>query len=270
MTNSHEDDRLDLFAKDGPPALPAGGAFVERAGARLWHAGFGEGPAVMLLHGGMGNANNFGHQVPALVQAGYRVVAMDSRGHGRSSWDGGPFSYTQMAEDAFAVLDRLGVGRAAVVGWSDGACTGLAMAKAAPERVAGVFFFACNVDGTGTLPFAMTETIGNCLTRHQKDYAALSPQPERFDEMSAALQAMQASQPDYSAADLRSISVPVTVAQAERDEFIRGEHARHIAATVPGARFVEMQGVSHFAPVQRPAVFNGAVLAFLAEMLSGE
>ncbi|MET0437869.1 MAG: alpha/beta hydrolase [Devosia sp.] len=263
MEDTFQDDGLDLFAQDGPPALPAGGEYLERDGARVWFASFGAGPAVLLLHGGMGNSNNFGHQVPALIEAGYRVVVIDSRGHGRSSWDGGAFSYAQFAGDAFAVLDRLEVDSVAVVGWSDGACAGLAMAKAAPERVAGVFFFACNVDPSGTLPFEFTETIGKCLARHQKDYAALSPHPERFDEMSEKLQVMQGSQPDYSAADLRAIGVPVTVAQSERDEFIRADHARYIAETVPGGRYVEMAGVSHFAPVQRPGVFNGVVLEFL-------
>lgn len=263
MENTVQDDGLDLFAQNGPPALPAGGECLERDGAAVWFASFAAGPAVLLLHGGMGNSNNFGHQVPALIEAGYRVVVIDSRGHGRSSWDGGAFSYAQFAEDAFAVLDRLGIDSVAVVGWSDGACTGLAMAKAAPERVAGVFFFACNVDASGSLPFVMSDTIENCLTRHQKDYAALAPQPWRFEEMSQKLQVMQGSQPDYSADDLRSIGVPVTVAQAERDEFIRAEHARYIAETVPGARYVEMEGVSHFAPVQRPALFNGVVLEFL-------
>ncbi|KRB01289.1 alpha/beta hydrolase [Devosia sp. Root685] len=263
MDNTFQDDGLEIFAADGPPALPAGGETLERNGVRVWFASFGEGPAVLLLHGGLGNSNNFGHQVPALMDAGYRVVVIDSRGHGRSSWDGGAFSYRQFADDAFAVLDRLGIETVAIVGWSDGACTGLAMAKAAPERVAGVFYFACNVDASGSLPFVMSDTIGNCLTRHRKDYAALSPQPERFDEMSGKLQVMQGSQPDYSAADLREISVPVTVAQSERDEFIRAEHARYIAGTVPLGRYVAMEGVSHFAPVQRPGMFNEVVLAFL-------
>ncbi|KQN72323.1 alpha/beta hydrolase [Devosia sp. Leaf64] len=263
MDRTFRDDGLEAFAEDGPPALPAGGAVLDRDRVDVWYASYGAGPVVMLLHGGMGNSTNFGHQVPALLAAGFRVVVMDSRGQGRSGWDGTPFSYAQFAGDALAILDGLGISRAAVVGWSDGACTGLAMAKAAPERVAGVFYFACNVDATGSLPFVMTDTIGNCLTRHQKDYAALSPRPERFEEMSVALQVMQGSQPNYSAEDLQTIAVPVTVAQAERDEFIRVEHARYIADTVPGAEFVLLEDVSHFAPVQRPEVFNGAVLDFL-------
>ncbi|KKB81227.1 alpha/beta hydrolase [Devosia soli] len=266
MNPKFRDDGLEIFAKDGPPALPAGGALLDRDGARIWHAHYGAGPAVMLLHGGMGNANNFGHQVPALIEAGFSVVVVDSRGHGRSSWDGGAFSYSQFATDALAVLDRLGIGKVAVVGWSDGACTGLAMAKAAPERIAGVLFFACNVDESGSVPFVFTETIGNCLTRHKKDYAALSPEPERFEEMSQKLQVMQGTQPDYSADDLRSIAVPVIVLQAERDEFISAEHARYIADTVTGARYVWLADVSHFAPVQRPEAFNAEVLDFLRNL----
>ena len=178
MHDALADDDLTLFAAEGPPPLPEGGATIERDGARLWFGDYGSGPAVALLHGGLGNAGNFGHQVPALLARGYRVIAVDSRGQGRSSWDGRPFSYDQFAEDLVAVLNHLGVARAAIVGWSDGACTGLAMARAHPERVAGVFYFACNVDPTGAWPFEMTDVIGNCLARHQKDYAALSPQPD--------------------------------------------------------------------------------------------
>lgn len=257
------DDELHAFASDGPPALPQGGTFMRRGGIALWFGDYGTGPAVVLAHGGMGNAGNFGHQVPALVDAGFRVIAVDTRGHGRSGWDGTPFSYGLFADDVLAVLDHLGIEAAAVVGWSDGACTGLALAKTHPERVIGVFFFACNVDASGVWPFEMTDVIGHCLERHQKDYAALSPMPERFDIMSEALQEMQGSQPNYSRADLSAVSVPVTVAWAERDEFIRPSHARYIAEAIPNARLVELASVSHFAPVQRPAVFNSAVLEFL-------
>ncbi len=261
------DDDLIGFDADGlvlPPGGQAGTA--DNDGARIWYASYGSGEPVSLLHGGMGNAGNMAKQVPALLEAGYRVIAVDSRGQGRSSWDGRPYSCDQMGGDVFAVMDRLSIDRAAIVGWSDGACTGLVMAKARPERVAGVFYFACNVDPSGTLPFEMSDTIGHCLSRHQKDYAALSPTPDGFQAMADALQVMQREQPNYSAADLAAIAVPVTVAQAERDEFIRPEHARYIADTIPGARYVDLPGVSHFAPVQRPALFNAAILEFLRNL----
>ncbi|MCQ4062138.1 alpha/beta hydrolase, partial [Klebsiella pneumoniae] len=86
------------------------------------------------------------------------------------------------------------------------------MARMAAERVAGVFFFACNVDSTGALPFEMTPVIGRILEQHQKDYAALSPTPDAFDTMAETVGLMQRTQPEYSAADIAEIDVPVTVA----------------------------------------------------------
>jgi pimeloyl-ACP methyl ester carboxylesterase len=260
-----EDDTLEQFAAVGPPALPPSdtAGFTDSDGARIWSASFGTGAPVILLHGGMGNAGNWGHQVPALVAAGRQVVVIDSRGHGRSTWDGRSFSYEQMADDVLAVMDARGIERAPIVGWSDGACTGLAMARKQPGRVGAVLFFACNVDETGTHPFEFTERIGRCLTRHKADYAALSPTPDRFDAFSEALGEMQRTQPNYSAAELAQIDVPVLVAQAEFDEFIRPEHAEYLARTLQRAGLIMLPSVSHFAPVQRPAQFNTVVLDWL-------
>jgi pimeloyl-ACP methyl ester carboxylesterase len=78
---------------------------------------------------------------------------------------------------------------------------------------------------------------------------------------------MQRTQPNYSTEDLTKISVPVRVAQSEKDEFIRREHAEYLARTIPGASFILLDGVSHFAPLQRPKQFNTAMLAFVDEVL---
>jgi pimeloyl-ACP methyl ester carboxylesterase len=202
---------------------------VERHGARIWYAAYGTGPAVVLLHGGLGNAGNWGYQVPALVAGGHRVVVIDTRGHGRSTWDGRPLGYEELAADVGAVLRTLGIGRARFVGWSDGAVVALLLAAAEPSLVAGVLFFGCNVDPSGTKPFAFTPVVGRCLTRHQKDHAALSATPDRFDALMQAVTAMQQSEPNLSPADLAAIDVPVTVVHAEHDEFIRPEHAAYLA-----------------------------------------
>ena len=153
--------------------------------------------------------------------AGYRVVVIDSRGHGRSTRDGRPFAYDLMATDVLAVMDRAGVERAALVGWSDGAIIALILADNAPERVTGVFFFACKMDPSGNKPFEPTPALKRCFSRHTKDFAALSATPDKFKEFVEAVGLMQRTQPDYSAADLARINVPVRIVQAEHDEFIK-------------------------------------------------
>ena len=78
---------------------------------------------------------------------------------------------------------------------------------------------------------------------------------------------MQKTQPNYSANDLAQISVPVAIVQSEHDEFIKREHAEYLARSIPNAEFVNLHGVSHFAPLQRPEQFNSAMLAFLGKVL---
>jgi pimeloyl-ACP methyl ester carboxylesterase len=158
--------------------------------------------------------------------------------------------------------------KAAMVGWSDGACVALILASIAPERVAGVFFFACNMNPSGTKPFVPTPVIDRCFGRHAKDYAQLSATPDDFDAFVGAVSEMMRTQPNYTAQQLAQIRVPVAIVQSEHDEFIKPEHADHLARNIPGAELIVLPGVSHFAPLQRPAQFNRVVLAFLRRLLS--
>lgn len=260
---------LDVEAHGIPP-LPEAvwSGFVDSDDARIWFASFGDGLPVILLHGGMGSSGNWAYQVPALIDAGYRAITIDSRGQGRSTRDTRPYSYVQMAADTRAVMDHLGVARAAFVGWSDGADTALILADETPDRAAGVLFFACNVDPSGTKPFVYTETIGRALGQFKKDYAALSSTPADFDLVFEAVGQMQRTQPNYSAEALGRIRVPVLSVLGENDEFITREHAEYVARSIPGAEFVSLPGVSHFAMLQRPELFNRVMLGFLAKVLA--
>src|SRR5665213_1300539 len=261
------DDDLRNFEAHGAAPLPVTRdcGFVDHDGARIWYATYGSGPAVILLHGGLGHSGNWGHQLAVLVSAGRRAVLIDSRGHGRSTRDLRPFTYELMASDVLAVMDALHLEKAAIVGWSDGACTALILARQVPARVDGVFFFACNMDPGGTKTFEPGPILDRCFRRHTRDYAELSATPDQFKAFAAAVSRMQKTEPNYSARDLAEIDVPVVIVQGEHDEFIKPEHAEYLARNIPGAELVWLQGVSHFAPLQRPAQFNGVMRDFLGK-----
>jgi pimeloyl-ACP methyl ester carboxylesterase len=161
------DDDLRKFEAEGAAPLPVPDeqGYAENEGARIWYSTYGAGSPVILLHGGLGHSGNWGYQVPALVQNDYRAVLIDSRGHGRSTRDVRPYSYELMAADVLAVMNRLRLERSALVGWSDGACTSLILAMQKPGRVAGVFFFACNMDPSGLKEFEFkpNSAIARCL-----------------------------------------------------------------------------------------------------------
>lgn len=266
---SYNDDDLSQFAEQGL-SLPDDGTSgsVERDGAHIWYAVYGEGPAVILLHGGLGHSGNWANQVPALVANGYQAIVVDSRGHGRSMRDDRPYMYETMAEDVRAVMDATGVQQAGLVGWSDGAVVAMILGMRYPERVAGVFFFACAMDTNGGLKeIEPSPLLDRCISRHAKDYAALSATPDQFGAFADAVNVMMATQPNYVASDLAQISVPVAVVQSFDDEFIKPEHAAYLADTIPNGSLIELHDVTHFAPIQRPEYFNGIMLAFLREVM---
>jgi pimeloyl-ACP methyl ester carboxylesterase len=265
------DDDLRKFEAEGAPPLPVPDeqGYVENQGGRIWYSTCGAGLPVILLHGGLGHSGNWGYQVPVLVQNGYRAVLIDSRGHGRSTRDGRPYAYELMAADVLAVMNRLRLERSALVGWSDGACTSLILARQEPDRVAGVFFFACNMDPSGLKEFEFKpdSALARCFARHTKDYAQLSVTPDQFEAFTAAVGLMQRTQPDWSVRELGELKVPVAVVQSEHEEFIKREHAEYLVQNLPNAELVVLAGVSHFAPLQRPGVFDAAILGFLERLL---
>jgi pimeloyl-ACP methyl ester carboxylesterase len=259
------DDDLIKFAADGSQPLPIASeeGCVEHQGARIWYATYGSGSPIVLLHGGLGHSGNWSYQVPALAGSGYRAVVIDSRGHGRSTRDAQPYSYNLMASDVVAVMDALNLQQAHLIGWSDGACTALVLASKAPSRVKGVFFFACNMDPSGVKQLEPSPLLDRCFSRHTKDYKQLSATPDRFKSLADDLSLMQKAQPNYSAHDLAQIAVPVAIVQGEHDEFIKRSHAEYLARSIPDASLIILDDVSHFAPLQRPKLFNAAILAFI-------
>lgn len=232
-------------------------------GAALYYEDHGNpaGQPVLLLHGGRSNVEWWVNLAPILVAAGYRVIAMDSRGHGRSAWGDLPITYDQMATDALGLLDHLGIATTDVVGWSDGAIIALDLAIHHPQRLARVVAYGANFTPDGT-QFVLSDQVPP-YERLIADYRRLAPEPERFEELGAVLDALYLVAPNYSEAELGSITVPVLVLDGAEEEAIKPEHTQRLAELIPRATLVIMPGTGHFAPFAQPAVFDQIVLDFL-------
>jgi pimeloyl-ACP methyl ester carboxylesterase len=247
------------------PDLPAARrqGHVELNGAPIFFSQFGDGPHVLMLHGGLANSNYWGHQIRALAPD-FLVTVMDTRGHGRSAVTSDQFSYALFARDAVALMKHLGITKTIVVGWSDGAITGIQLALVRPDLVAGLFAFGANTTLQGLIGGgARTRVFRQFSERCSREYRALSPHPEKWPTLTSGLSAMWRSQPTFTKAQLASIKIPVAVADGEHDEIIRAEHTRKIAADIPGAELVIMEKVSHFALLQDPPGFNAHLLQFV-------
>jgi pimeloyl-ACP methyl ester carboxylesterase len=245
-------------------ASEASGGYVETRGARIWYTSLGEGPPVVLLHGGLASSRGWDAQVPDLVASGRRVILIDSRGHGRSTMGPVPLRYELLAEDVLAVLDHLHLAKPSLIGWSDGAIVALLVALRAPHRLGAVYAFGANMDKASVRPNAGDAPIlATVAPRLVADYAALSPERGGFSRLQQAVRAMQAGQEDVRPGQLRRIRTSVTIAGSENDEFILPAHFRALAQAIPSARLELFPAAGHFIPWQKPAVFNRSLLMFL-------
>ena len=243
-----------------PSAAQSGLAPVN--GIKIWYASFGQGEPVLLIHGGLANSNYWGHQVRAL-QKHYRVVVLDSRGHGRSSRNEQPYGYDLMASDVLALMDHLGIKKAAIVGWSDGAIIGLDIAMHHPERVSRLFAFAANSDPSGVADIAKSDVFNAYIERAGEEYKRFSPTPTEYKSFVEQITRMWETQPNWTEADLAAIKVPTWIVDADHDEAIKRENTEFMAAHIPGAGLLIQPNVSHFSFMQDPEQFTNDVLHFL-------
>jgi pimeloyl-ACP methyl ester carboxylesterase len=135
-----------------PPCAPPPGLTVNVAGRGEFFVrdSGGSGPVVLLLHGWMVTADvNWIHCYQAVIDAGYRVIALDHRGHGRGIRPVGPFRLTDCAADAAAVIDELGTRPVIAVGYSMGGPIAQLLARARPDLVGGLVLCATTPEWTG-------------------------------------------------------------------------------------------------------------------------
>lgn len=246
------------------PTLPKPNAtgYAPVHGIKIWYAEFGHGSPVILLHGGLANAEYWGIQVRAL-EGRYRVIVMDSRGHGRSTRNAAPFGYDLMAEDVLGLMGYLHIPKAAIVGWSDGAIIGIDLAIHHPDRLTSLFAFAANSDPSGVQDVSKSAVFNRFIGRARREYPQLSSTPRDYDTFLEQITKMWATQPHFTATELERIKVRTWIVDADHDEAITRANTLFMADHIPGSGLLILPQVSHFAFLQDPAIFDAALLHFL-------
>lgn len=254
---------------DVPPLpRPDRSGFVDHDGAKLYFAVFHHngGSPVILLHGGFASSDSWGFEVPRVAKT-HEVIVMDTRGRGRSTLGWAPLGYRQFASDTLAVLDAVGARKVSVVGLSDGGITGLILAIDHPKRVDRLFVwgatFNAEANPTGLPDPAMKDMGAVFMARMEMQYRALSPNPDGFKDLRAALVHLYENEPRLTSAELGTIRSPTVVADGAHEQFIAPDHTAMLAHLIPGAQLVILPNVSHGGPQQDPAAFGAAVAGLL-------
>ena len=216
----------------------------------------GQGKPLILLHGNGEDNSYFVYQV-AYFSRFYRVMAIDTRGHGQSPRGTAPFSIQQFAEDLRGFLDQHDIPKAHILGFSDGGNIALTFALHYPERVDRLILNGANLFPAGVKPTVQLPIV---LGYHTASlFAKRSPKAKE----NAALLGLMVKEPNIRPEELNGLTVPTLVIAGTKD-MIRESHTRLIARSLPNARLVLLPG-DHFIANKEPAVFNRAVRDFLNE-----
>lgn len=228
-------------------------------------------PTVMLLHSGLGSIDDWRGQTEPLTEAGFRVVAFDRWGYGRSSARPGfrPPDFAADIVDTWALADALGVVRAILVGHSDGGTISLGAALRAPGRVSGLVVVAAHV----YVEFMMQPGIAAIVRRYEEDSAFRDALERRHGAKAHALLRDWCGgwfRREAWAWDMRDeiveIACPTLVVQGTEDEHASRLHAEDIAAAIPEAELWLVPGVGHMVPQTAREAFNARLLDFLARL----
>ena len=220
----------------------------------LFYTKAGSGPPLLLLHGNGEDGTYFVHQIEEFSRD-FTVYAIDTRGHGKSPRGAAPFTISQFADDLLAFMDRQGLPRADILGFSDGGNIALIFALRHPDRVRRLILNGANLDPKGVKPLVQLPIV---LGYH---FASLSKSPKA--KARAELLGLMVNEPHIDPAELGKLSMPVLVIAGTRD-MIRENHTRLIANRIPNARLVLIPG-DHFIANKAPAAFDRAVRQFLEE-----
>jgi 3-oxoadipate enol-lactonase len=254
---------------------------VDVHGARLWYDETGEGEALLLLHGGLGDSGLWEPVVPFLAQR-FRTIRTDLRFYGRST---GPAVAWSWHDDVVAVLDALGVERVALVGLSMGGALALDVALARPERLRALALVAPGLGGHDADPYSEEQTARFDAAEAEGDVEAMmlidlevwaplgtderivrlwhatpdaNPLPDGVEPLPP---------PDTPAKErLGELAVPTLVVTVAHDPEGFREIGPLIAREAPDARHLELDS-DHYVTLREPELLARTLLDFL---ISGE
>ena len=244
---------------------PKAGKFYNKNGVKVYYEIYGEGKPLVLLHGNGGSIRSRAAFIEEFSKK-YKVIAFDSRCHGKSDCPVGYLTYEQMADDVDKVLQQLGIDSANVWGHSDGGIVGLLLAIHYPGKVKRLLATGANLRPDST---AVEPGLFPLLNVMEQQVKADSIRYKQF--------LLLVQQPNIPLSDLQKIKSDVLIMAGDRDA-IRVEHTMEIFKNIPGALLSIMPGTTHFVYADRPQWFKDILYDFFdnpprrtttVELLSG-
>jgi len=238
------------------------------SGRSVYYEEYGAGDTVLLLHGGPGSIAHFSKLIPKLSK-NYTVIAIDTPGQGRSE-RASNVSYQLLAENASEFIDKMEIKKCYVVGWSDGATTGLLLAANRPDVISKVFVSGgfSNIDGFTDEEKKMWSTITPEIVEQSwggwhLEYQRLYPEND-WKSLIHDIRGMVNDEIYITEEKLESITSKVLLAYGDNDLFT-SEHVFYLYRTIPDSELMIFPGTIHSTFEEQPEMMSLAVQNFFGK-----
>ena len=252
--------------------------YSEVNGLRMFYIEKGEGQALVLLHGGISVADdNWGNQI-GFFSKYFRVIAPDSRGHGRTNNPTEEFSYKLMADDIAALIQELNLENPLICGWSDGAqivleiginypdlakalVAGGVLSEISDHYISTMKFWG--IEGPGDVDFEKIREVIPEFAKKLPDIHSAVYGPEYWKKLLQDITKMWLNPSEFPGNRIEQINTPVLVITGDRDAAISIEESVKIYKSIPNAELAIIPNADHNVCNEKPDIFNKIVLEFL-------
>lgn len=269
-------ETTSVYAKENPPmttpirfthesgrSIPCGDAsiYVEETGNLA-------GPVLILLHGGFGTIEDFNPILPALGRH-FRLIGIDSRGHGKSTLGDAALTYETLASDLAQVVDALELREYSLLGFSDGGIAAYRHALRRDPRLLKIVTVGASWEMNESDPAweMLSGMTGDAWREMFPDsvaaYQRLNPQPD-YDRFAAAVIALwtDLSPTGYPGQRMSDISIPLLVARGDNDFLTNLDSFARLKTLNPAIAFLNVPQAEHVAFAEAPDVCLSAIGRF--------
>ncbi len=251
------------------------GKYSAANGLNIHYKEYGEGYPLILLHGGTANLESWAEQVPVYAQH-FRVIAVDSRGHGKTENPSGEMSYRLMADDVAAFIQALKLEKPFILGYSDGGQIALDLGMRYPDLSGGLilggtlykfkdvyfsFLKEIGIKASGVVDFEQMEKSDQGWIEYLKDAHPRENAPDYWKSLMQQISVMWWTPLGYTEIDLEKISAPTLILVGDRDDGIDLEQIFEMYRHIPNAELAIIPAADHGSAMRD--LFNDNVLDFL-------
>ncbi|MCW3126183.1 MAG: alpha/beta hydrolase fold protein [Bacteroidetes bacterium] len=240
--------------------------FIRIDDVTLRYKTWGKGEPVILLHGAMEYWREWERQIPAIAKD-FKVIAIDTRGHGLSTFTDRELSYDLFANDIIQFIDKMNLDSVAVVGFGDGGIIGMEIAMKRPEKIHKLIAIGSNIaPDTNAIYQAVLDKVAAWNYEKMAFYLQVkfkeNPNPKLLPILAKRMQKLLLNEPHLTLDDLNRIQCPTLIMAGDHD-FIKLSHINYIFSNLPNGYMSIIPAGTHYCIKEKYTLVNTAIVDFL-------